>query len=88
MTSDGHGGTLITDPPVIGGGSSVATYAGIGSNSERHFTTLIEVCCFNFGRSEGTWDDGRDRIFDTGEFASTPATEFDALLTTIKFRSL
>jgi autotransporter passenger strand-loop-strand repeat protein len=33
-TSDGHGGTLITDPPITGGGSSGATNAGTGSGSE------------------------------------------------------
>jgi hypothetical protein len=33
-TSDGHGGTLITDPPITSGGSSVATNAGTGSGSE------------------------------------------------------
>jgi hypothetical protein len=33
-TSDGHGGALITDPPIISGGSSVATNAGTGSGTE------------------------------------------------------
>src|SRR6516164_1796758 len=31
-TSDGHGGTLITDPPVVSGGS-VATNTEVGSGS-------------------------------------------------------
>jgi hypothetical protein len=33
-TSDGHGGTLITDPPITGGGSSVGTNVGTDSGSE------------------------------------------------------
>jgi autotransporter passenger strand-loop-strand repeat protein len=33
-TSDGHGGTLITDPPITGGGTSGATNSGAGSGSE------------------------------------------------------
>jgi len=33
-TSDGHGGTLVTDPPITSGGSSVATSSGTGSGSE------------------------------------------------------
>jgi autotransporter passenger strand-loop-strand repeat protein len=33
-TSDGHGGTLITDPPITSGGSSVATNPASGSGSE------------------------------------------------------
>jgi autotransporter passenger strand-loop-strand repeat protein len=33
-TSDGHGGTLITDPPITGGRLSAATNAGTGSGSE------------------------------------------------------
>jgi hypothetical protein len=32
--SDGHGGTLITDPPITGGGTSGATNSGTGSGSE------------------------------------------------------
>jgi autotransporter passenger strand-loop-strand repeat protein len=33
-TSDGHGGTLITDPPITGGATSGATNGGTGSGSE------------------------------------------------------
>jgi hypothetical protein len=33
-TSDGHGGTLITDPPITSGGSSVATNPATDSGSE------------------------------------------------------
>jgi hypothetical protein len=33
-TSDGHGGTLITDPPITSGGTSGATNSGTGSGSE------------------------------------------------------
>jgi fibronectin-binding autotransporter adhesin len=33
-TSDGHGGTLVTDPPVVSGKSSVAPNVGPGSSSE------------------------------------------------------
>jgi autotransporter passenger strand-loop-strand repeat protein len=32
--SDGHGGTLITDPPITAGGTSGATNSGTGSGSE------------------------------------------------------
>jgi hypothetical protein len=75
VTSDGHGGTLITDPPVTGGGTVVTTSAETGSSSSSVDTVpsgagSVISGGYELGASGGTGDtnsSGTDRgLFVSG----------------------
>jgi hypothetical protein len=83
VTSDGHGGTLITDPPVTGGGT-VVTSAGTGSGSSDVDTAQSSANSvisggYELGTSGGTAGDtnsgGTDVFFSGGGMV-----QLDALL--------
>jgi autotransporter passenger strand-loop-strand repeat protein len=66
-TSDGHGGTLITDPPITSGGTSGATNAGTGSGSEGiagapGSGTTVHSGGYEFGGGAGSSDGGMRQL--------------------------
>jgi hypothetical protein len=82
VAPDGHGGTLITDPPVTGG-ESVATGAGIGSSmadiAAANFVSVISGG-YELGAGRGTAGDTNSGG-DTGVFFSGGGmVALDALL--------
>jgi hypothetical protein len=84
VTSDGHGGTLITDPPVTGGGtvvSSAETSSGSSSvDTAPGNTGSVISGGYELGAGGGTAGDTNSGGTDRGVFSGGGMVQLDALL--------